>query len=209
MADSSQESKPCAVCGEKIATVALKCIHCESYQDFRRYSPLSSTILSLIIALISVATLAVPILKKTFQGENSEILISTVIPEDRKVSVFVSNSGTRPGAIIEAFMDISGLFDVKNYQMFQLRLEENLPVLVGPGKHERVILERNKGALIDLKPDGNFQTAKCDLYVKSIDFHGKTMSYSSVKPCAHYLQFLYHSISPKKISGPIGVVVPQ
>ena len=36
-------TKPCKVCGEAIKTTAKKCIHCDSYQDWRAYLNFGST----------------------------------------------------------------------------------------------------------------------------------------------------------------------
>lgn len=49
----------CLECKEEIRLGASKCIHCESYQDIRRFLGVSLTFLSLLIALISVAGLVV------------------------------------------------------------------------------------------------------------------------------------------------------
>ena len=59
--EPERHKKQCTTCGEEIANSARKCIHCDTYQDWRRYLTFSSTVLALLVALLSVATVAGPV----------------------------------------------------------------------------------------------------------------------------------------------------
>src|SRR5258708_30177036 len=50
----------CVTCREKIERGAKICIRCNQFQDWRRFFGLSSTILSLLVALVSVLSIAIP-----------------------------------------------------------------------------------------------------------------------------------------------------
>ena len=88
----------CVVCKEPIAQDALKCIHCNSYQDWKRYIFFSNSVLALLIALVSVLTVAIPVLHNSFKSEEEFISISVVDVESDLILLAI-NSGTRPGVI--------------------------------------------------------------------------------------------------------------
>lgn len=93
-------TKACRVCAEDIKPAARKCVHCDSYQDWRSGLGFSSTILSLLIALISVATALLPVIKTTFfEVRNSRITISPQRFSENTLSAFISNVGNRPGVV--------------------------------------------------------------------------------------------------------------
>jgi hypothetical protein len=70
------DAKPCKVCGEAIKRSARKCIHCDSYQDWHANIGMSTTVLSLLVALVAVLTPAVPVMKTTFSSKNSSLSFS-------------------------------------------------------------------------------------------------------------------------------------
>ncbi len=65
----------CLACKHEIEPGATKCVHCESFQNWKRHLQFSSTVLSLLIALFSVAGLTIPVLVKTFQSEKAEVKV--------------------------------------------------------------------------------------------------------------------------------------
>ncbi len=65
--------KLCRICCEPIAAGARKCIHCDSFQDWRGNLGVSATVLSLLVALVSVLTASAPILTKTLTPERSDL----------------------------------------------------------------------------------------------------------------------------------------
>lgn len=89
------------MCRKQIPHDAIICTECDSYQDWRRYFGVSGTILSLLVALISVLTVAVPVIRSGLTPERS-VVHCDVLRWNREagtVAVVVSNSGTRPAAV--------------------------------------------------------------------------------------------------------------
>lgn len=82
----------CRMCKSEIAEGAKKCIHCDSYQNYRRFFAISTTTVSLLIALISVATLfASSIDEFTTRPGNAEAVVGQA---DRQyLAILASNSG--------------------------------------------------------------------------------------------------------------------
>ncbi len=93
---------PCAVCREPIRVGARKCISCSSFQHpVRRLMGLGDTTLALLIALCSVLSYSVPVLKDAFTPKRDDIRVRLmgIDAKARRLDLFVSNLGTRPGAI--------------------------------------------------------------------------------------------------------------
>jgi hypothetical protein len=91
--------RPCSTCCEPIAAVAKKCIYCESYQDWRRHLSMSSSILALLVALVSVAGLAAPALKTLVISENSDVEVKLPRLHQEKLYLLAMNRGIRPGIV--------------------------------------------------------------------------------------------------------------
>jgi hypothetical protein len=99
VASTVSDTKPCKVCAEAIKAAARKCIHCDSYQDWHSNINVSSTVLSLLVALISVLTTALPVIKETITTKNSDLSFSFQGSVGNLVSVLVTNQGARPGTV--------------------------------------------------------------------------------------------------------------
>lgn len=115
-------SKLCVFCKSEIHDDALKCKECGGYQNWKRHVDFSNTVLALLLALLSVSTVAVPVFVKAFHKERSDV--SIILREARitpwssggivggdEVSVsslgltitcLVTNSGEKPGFIEDA-----------------------------------------------------------------------------------------------------------
>ena len=80
---------------------ARKCIHCDSFQDWRRHLNISSTVLALMIALISVISLSYPIFRELWISDDSEIHLNFIrVKSDSTLQFLASNSGNRPGLVL-------------------------------------------------------------------------------------------------------------
>lgn len=89
------------MCRKEIPAGARICTECDCYQDWRRYFGLSSTILSLLVALVSVLTVAVPVIKNALTPERSAVHCNLVVWNENtgEVVVAVSNKGTRAAVV--------------------------------------------------------------------------------------------------------------
>ncbi|WP_153006325.1 hypothetical protein [Sphingomonas sanguinis] len=92
----------CNQCRERIPIGAVLCSHCNSYQDWRGYLPISSTALALLIALFGVGSAALPAITTAVQGHNSEIHLSSPVLSGETLFLVASNYGDRPGGLISA-----------------------------------------------------------------------------------------------------------
>lgn len=102
--------KNCAVCGERIAGSALKCIHCDSFLDWRRHLQFSTSVLALLVALVSVTATTAPALHGIWKGNNSAIevggLVSKGRPAPGSLVIRVANNGTRMPMKADAYIDV-------------------------------------------------------------------------------------------------------
>ncbi len=97
-----REQKFCVVCAEHIFADASKCKHCDSYQGFRRHFNFSNTILSLLVALVSVLAVATPVFVSVFERDDALIDFSSATASTDSVYLLVSNRGTAPGSFNRA-----------------------------------------------------------------------------------------------------------
>ena len=97
----STSTKVCTTCGEEIAASARKCIHCDTWQDWRRYLVFSNTVLALLVALISVATVAAPVFRDMLTTKDSHLIGSFQGVTDNGAVFVIFNSGNRPGTVGE------------------------------------------------------------------------------------------------------------
>lgn len=64
--ENQSGTKTCVACDGEISSKALKCPRCGSFQNWRRLVTVNSTVLSLLIALLSVSALVGPTLRDVF-----------------------------------------------------------------------------------------------------------------------------------------------
>lgn len=72
-ADGTLPKVVCRFCHSEISHGASKCVVCGSFQNWRRHLQFSSTVLSLLVALVSVTALATPLLINVLTVQDSEI----------------------------------------------------------------------------------------------------------------------------------------
>lgn len=105
MSETEKRREPlqavCRTCKETIKAGARKCIHCESYQDWRRFLAVGNTTLSLLVALASVLGVAVPLLWSRFSEHEENIAISLLDcdPREAVARLLLSNLGDRAGGV--------------------------------------------------------------------------------------------------------------
>lgn len=93
-------TKHCRVCAEPINRLATKCIHCGSEQSvWRQRMGLSSTVLSLLVALIAVLTAAIPVIVNAITPDSSRLTLAITEATGSLIGIVVFNSGNRPGGV--------------------------------------------------------------------------------------------------------------
>lgn len=156
----SQDTQ-CVVCKEKIKQSAIKCTHCDSYQNWRRHLGLSSSLLSIIVALFSVLTVFVTVITIAIKEDDSKIHFSvlnirggmlTYMEEPKRtfiVEIFVTNSGNAAGAIKSFFIKLPGS---DKYHDMVLTPKKNAvqniaptTLIIEPGKSEIVAAQLMTG----------------------------------------------------------------
>lgn len=99
----------CHFCKKEIEDGAIKCVHCDSYQNWRKYIQFSNTVLSLLVALISVTALATPIIIKACKADKTDVRIKIINKQfdlsrgygklSFKGDLLISNIGNKPGIV--------------------------------------------------------------------------------------------------------------
>lgn len=91
----------CVVCQKEIPAGAKICTECDCYQDWRQYFGLSSTVLSLLVALFSVLTVAVPVIYEALTPKISVVHCNLISWDENtaEVKIAVSNEGARAAVI--------------------------------------------------------------------------------------------------------------
>jgi predicted nucleic acid-binding Zn ribbon protein len=178
--------KHCLVCAEPINRRALKCIHCQGDQSWlRQRMGYSSTVLSLLVALVSVMTASLPVIKETFTPKNSSLAFSPQGANQDYIALLASNQGVRPAVIRSAKLLINGERVV------------NLGVAGGVG-HPAYIVAAGSNKLYDLygtnfiAPKQPLWT-KCLVVVSSTDFIGSSGDTLVPIACNELTEFIsYH-----------------
>src|ERR1700761_1819971 len=94
----AEPKKHCRFCYSPMPVAANKCVACQEQQDWRRYLGFSSTILSLLVALISVVTFAIPIWKASFYSPSPKpnVAVSEIDRATGRVFYTLFNGGDAP-----------------------------------------------------------------------------------------------------------------
>lgn len=98
----NKHQKSCIACAEPIAVKANKCKHCDSFQDYRKHFTFSNSILSLLVALVSVLALTAPIFKSALEPRDAYIDFVSATADENFIYLLVSNKGNEAGTFNEA-----------------------------------------------------------------------------------------------------------
>jgi hypothetical protein len=92
-------SKSCRICARPIPLAAVKCADCFSYQDWRSGLGVSTTVLSMLVALVSVVAAATPGFIGLLAKKDSKMVFGEPALRRGQFMQFASNAGTRPGIV--------------------------------------------------------------------------------------------------------------
>jgi hypothetical protein len=152
-----------------------------SDQSWRARLSVSATMMSLLVALVTVLTAAVPAFKSLVTPENSALLFAGQGGTATTVSILVSNKGIRAGSVR------SGSLVLDNGALLTLHifgLDKNEPRIVEPGKSE----------LIKFYSEAHLEAAyapkDCLLRLISMDFLGARREDHVTLDCREVQSFL-------------------
>lgn len=186
----SANTKPCRVCSEEIKKSAIKCVHCDSYQDWRSKLTFSSTVLSLLVALVSVLTAAIPVFKDAITPKNSSLTLAFQGANANTLSLLVANQGIRPGSITTPvkLLLTNGKKDKGTVIVYLIPF--------GPSEGSAHIVEPGKSALIEYSSTTYPTTwnpfdyrAQCFIEVQFTDFFGNTHPAQTEASCEQLVPF--------------------
>ncbi|MFH6985632.1 hypothetical protein [Marinoscillum luteum] len=159
---SSEENNTCKVCKESIPLTARKCSKCGSWQHpLLRIINLSSTVMALFVALISVMSIFYTFYRDSNHNSDLSALINKIQDEELYsrfpppnldqnynpegkpyFSLFVSNYGDRPGLINSVRVDIKGTKKIVLLYSFIQNdgrvWYENYPITVNPSTSQQI-----------------------------------------------------------------------
>jgi hypothetical protein len=167
-------TKRCQICAEPINVNAQKCIHCQSDQGgWRRRLGLSTSVLALLVALVSVLTWAIPLIKDGLTPKNSNLTFSFQGGDGNFLGALVSNQGARPGSVTKAELRYQG------YTVFLEQLGIGPIVNVVPPGTSMLLSFRRTGT-------GSSRSAgdgTCQLLFGTTDFTGRSSIKSTDVDC--------------------------
>ena len=182
-------AKRCVVCAEPINLAAVRCVHCGAEQTaMRQRMGVSTNVLSMMVALVSVLGVVVPLLIQSATPDDSKLVFSLQYATDKELFVIVSNQGKEPGTVATAHLQ------VKDGKSVQLRSSEFAPVeVVDPKKS---ILLRFHKFVFDGKhvpPEFAFEAPADRLCTLSLDvtsFRGERTAPVIERPCRAFAPFV-------------------
>lgn len=102
---TESDTKICSLCAEPVAATAIRCRHCDGYQGRWFFLTLSTPVLSLLVALVSILALAIPALRGALAQPDCQVRVAFQYFEDGTAHFVASNPGTRPGSVGEVYLD--------------------------------------------------------------------------------------------------------
>lgn len=164
---------PCKQCSEPIPAGAKLCRHCHSHQDWRRHLNISSTVLALLVALVSVLSAGVPVLVSALGSPASRLSLSNAVVSNETLFLVATNTGERPAAIQGGFLE-SRFFEA------ELVLRSPADAFVAPGARQvglfpRVQMtvaetrEKSAAMLRAMNRNGSSPTGTATVFVQQSD----------------------------------------
>jgi hypothetical protein len=105
MNEQDQSQTLCKQCSNAIPRGARLCSHCSSFQDWRSWFSVSSTVLALLTALVSVLGIATPAVINVLHRPKSDAILQTPSLDGTTLRVVAINRGDAPASLIRARID--------------------------------------------------------------------------------------------------------
>jgi len=175
-----QKNQYCCECKELMPKGASKCTHCGSFQNWRRYLSLSSVVLSLLVALISVSTVGISVFRDNIISKYAKLDVVILNQEsDLKFQLLIRNAGNAPGLIGNLSRPLiweDGEYDVVLFPYDPVKREYHDWPLSIPENSFRVMMVAGK---LQSAPDYTATKEKfgCKLEFSVIQLSGDEMSH--------------------------------
>ncbi len=105
MNEQDQPQMLCKQCCNAIPRGAHLCSHCNSYQDWRSWFSVSTTVLALLTALVSVLGIAVPAVINVLHSPKSDAILQLPSLDGTTLRVVAINRGDAPASLTRARID--------------------------------------------------------------------------------------------------------
>jgi hypothetical protein len=128
MNEQDQSHMLCKQCCNAIPRGARLCSHCSSYQDWRSWFSVSSTVLALLTALVSVLGIATPAVINVLHSPKSDAILQTPSLDGTTLRVVAINRGDAPASLIRARIDGEYLAGAT-----KVRLRNDGDAIISPG----------------------------------------------------------------------------
>lgn len=136
-----QKMRPCVVCGGAIRKGTNYCNTCKSYQDFRKHFGVSTTVLSILTALIAVLTPAIHAVTDFFnRHSNTTVIVQEAYEEG--VHVEFRNSGRTFSQIVKTQLIFDKFVPLLPAELQQKEIGNTL---IRPGEPLKVVLRLSAG----------------------------------------------------------------
>ena len=146
--------------------------------------------LSLVIALLSILTVAVPVVLTMWTPKNSDLVFTLHGSTEENIYVLVSNQGIRPGSFR------SGSLEVTNGGTLGLHifgLAKNAPKIIDPGKSEIIPLY-SEFVYESISPEIDI----CSLGFIDINFQGTQEKRKISVDCGQVREFIWEHKKPRR-----------
>jgi hypothetical protein len=172
---------------------AQKCIHCTSYQDWRSMIPDSAAIVSLVAALVAVGAAVIPPVYHWAQMPRSEIIMSEPGYSNGYITVFVSNTGKRPGLVQGASLSFYDEVSKRRAMVPMARGEGDLGMIISGGESALLsyIFAHNPYDL------GNIRPTNCRVLFVTRNFTGQTELWDKSIECPKSYGFRVANFGPE------------
>lgn len=128
MGEQDQSSVRCKQCRNDIPQGALLCSNCSSYQDWRGWFSVSSTVLALLTALLSVLGIATPVIINALHTPKSDAFLQTPSLDGATLRVLAVNRGDASASFVYARIDGDYLAGAT-----KVRLRSDADAIISPG----------------------------------------------------------------------------
>jgi hypothetical protein len=91
--------RSCLFCATPLASGARVCRQCDRFQDWRRFFPFTSTVLSMLVALTSVLVVGLPPLLDSMREKRAKLIPTFQTSRGPRLSLLVHNAGNVAGII--------------------------------------------------------------------------------------------------------------